>query len=134
MLPNFCWHAARGEMFSKEMKQFAENLQALREFVDLINPFLRSHIEKQVKANATPLRPLFLALSKAKPEFTKRLSAETQAELEKQVMDSGIAMKVNSQGQSVSFTFQRAAMGEEFALAMDRLDSSLQHQRSLYRS
>jgi len=50
------------------IKQFAENLEGLREFVEVIEPVLQERRERLMESNASNLLPLILALTQIGPD------------------------------------------------------------------
>ena len=55
-------------MFDSVIRQFSDNLANLRDFVDLVGPFLTQKNIEEVKQDSVHLAPLALAIRKLLPE------------------------------------------------------------------
>lgn len=115
-------------MFKKEMSEFVDSLDALRDFVDLIAPFLKDRMMKQVEGDAPSLIPLFLAFAKMNP---KDLDPQLQEKIQKSLAGK---VTVTGDSESVSLKIIDATIRDSFDAAFKRLNASMENRRHLYRS
>lgn len=55
-------------MFQDQILSFSENMNNLRDFVDMVSTFLQDEAKKEITANSDNLAPLVLALNKLAPD------------------------------------------------------------------
>ncbi len=67
-------------MFTRQIANFAQNLDGLRSFVDLVAPFLDKKGRQTTKRHVKTLIPLILGFAKSNPKFLKE-TGFTEAEL-----------------------------------------------------
>ena len=90
-------------MFRKFISEFENNIQGLREFVELINPILEEHRKKIKSENAFKLEPITLAIQKHLEE-----DAEKKEELDKrfkEVFDGDIKVEIDEE-KNISFSIK----------------------------
>jgi len=121
-------------MFAKTIDQYSQTLEALREFVALIGPFLTEEVTKQIKADAAVLSPLAVAFSyleeeKGQKERIEKIAAALLPKVE--VIEEKGADKDKG---SVTLKFKDGALGRSFDMAMKRLFTRMGHRSYLYRS
>jgi len=93
-------------MFNNIIFNLSENLNALRDFVDLIAPFLTRHQQEVIKSKANDILPLLLALKKLLPEESlidievnenlERIEQELAGEINIEIQDNGSDKKRQS--------------------------------------
>lgn len=90
-------------MFRKFISEFENNIEGLREFVELINPILEEHQKKVEKDNAIKLEPISLAIQKHLEEDEKK-----KKELDKrfkEVFDGDIKVEIDEE-KNISFSIK----------------------------
>lgn len=122
-------------MFKKEINIFVSNLQSLRDFIALLDPFLAKKSNKVIKEYAADLTPLMLALNKLSPEdFELDVSEEVIHKLfpfktylkvkEEEGKRKGVSLSIEGKGAS---RFDKAML--EVAKSRERIE--LLYQNSL---
>ncbi|MCH7621197.1 MAG: hypothetical protein IH870_04795 [Chloroflexi bacterium] len=119
-------------MFAKEIKQFADNLAALREFVEVLNPLLEMRQKEVVEEAAPTLMPLVLVLNALEPD-----SFPVGEELKETIRkESGFLIEVNEAEEgtrSVTLSLPNET-GQEFVSAMRRFRRTIYHPKLLYQN
>ena len=118
-------------MFAKQMSQYVDNLDALRDFVALIGPFLKEHFTKQMEGDAAKLLPLALIIEKLRPDAAP-LDPEGREVLEKRF--AGKLTIKGDKDKGLTLEFSDTAIGQDFKAALERLTKSISNTRHLYRS
>ena len=121
-------------MFSNAIRQFSDNLNALREFTEVIRPVLESRFEEEVSRSASDLVPMMLAIAQLKPkEFD---FSESQLKHLESLFDGDVKIEVEEHGEargkaSISV---RGPGSEPFDAAMRRIGKVSYHSALLYRN
>jgi hypothetical protein len=90
-------------MFRQFISEFEDNIQGLREFVELINPILEEHQKKVEQENTIKLEPISLAIQKHMEEdFDKK---EVLDKRFKEVFDGDIKVEIDEE-KNISFSIK----------------------------
>ena len=120
-------------MFSKALRQYGENLNDLRNFVESVSGFLAQEIDKQAKADARKLFPLTLALSKMD---SQKFPAEKIKEISR-ILGDDVSVtdctKTGTKG-SVKLVFKNPTQAREFQKALDSFRGQLEQGNHLHRT
>lgn len=92
-------------MFTKHIRMFANTLDGLRSFVDLVQPFLDRKNRDVQKRHAGNLAPLLLGFVKSEPSLLKSLGITgiTEAQI-RDSFDGDIEIKKGKDGEKQSFS------------------------------
>ncbi len=128
-------------MFGTPMRQFSDNLEALRDFVDEIAPVLKEKSEKDVLSSSADLGPLLYMLIETLPEDSLpagqlKLSDEKREELKQRYADKiVIEKKEGEEGAPKSFTWSVSEdVGLEVAQVIKKFQRRYKQTALLYRS
>lgn len=122
-------------MFWSGIERFSENLKVLREFVNLISPFLLEMRKKFLEGNALNFGPFILALSKLGVE-----QLNITAEIEEKIMsifEGGIDIKISGNSVTSIKTAELQVSGRrkrDFEQTIKELGKGVQHDRLLFNS
>lgn len=120
-------------MFKSILSQFSENLTALRDFVDVIAPFLNKRAEEFTQANINSLAPLALALLKVHPDhFAQKGLTEDDI---KKIIDGEVMIEMDKidPNKIKSFSISGPA-SRSFSNVMIGMGRTLKHEEILYKS
>ena len=100
-------------MFSKDIRGFAGNMTALRDFVDLIDPILRKRTRDALQEHGSVLRPLVYVMHKAFPDELPQihLTDEEKAQIEKSIKYE-IKKGPDDKHQGIVLHFERSGMSD----------------------
>jgi hypothetical protein len=122
-------------MFRKEILDFARSLDALRDFVDLIDPILDEKHSEVIKRNSSALAPLLLAMKKSNPELFSKF--DISDELIKK-FDGDIEILEEEDGvdsnETKSVKIRVTGNAEGFKHAVENLAKSDKRKKLLYQS
>ena len=94
-------------MMSDDMRGFSENLDALRDFVDLIDPIISGRAEAVITEQKTHLLPLVFALRQVDPdEFADVKIAEAEHKMLKKQVKCEIKTSPDGKEKAVSIKFE----------------------------
>ena len=116
-------------MYKNAIRQFTNSLNALRDFVDLIDPFLTTKTTSLLDKHGAVLRPLAIAFQKVDPSAFSSvpLSIEEKAALEKSVKVD-IKESKDKKRKSVSIEFE-APDGSDPKAALEALTEITKNKR-----
>jgi hypothetical protein len=97
-------------MFAEQIKSFSQNLNNLRDFVEMVSSFLDEKNQQEIKDNAEALLPLMLAMHKLHPEDSP-LDEDEISKIEKKIgsgfkislIDDGKKEEKESGGKGIQF-------------------------------
>jgi hypothetical protein len=97
-------------MFAEQIKSFSQNLNNLRDFVEMVSSFLDEKNQQEIKDNAEALLPLMLAMHKLHPEDSP-LDDDEISKIEKKIgsgfkislIDDGKKEEKESGGKGIQF-------------------------------
>jgi hypothetical protein len=122
-------------MFSKHMSDFAKSLVGLREFVDLVGPFLHTKHQEVLKQRKTDLAPVRLMAFKMDPSSFKG-SGVTEDSIKKEFdgkIDIDISKDKDGQTNNISIKVS-GPQGKQFNEAMREMGKSEERIALLYRN
>ena len=120
-------------MFAKHIRTFADTLDGLRAFVDLVQPFLDKKSREASKKHAPNLVPLLLGMAKTNPDILKSLKLdETQL---RESFDGNIKVEQGKGGDQPSFTIQVSGpQSSDFDQAMAEVGQAKERVSLLYQN
>lgn len=93
-------------MFEKEIVEFSENLESLRDFVELVDAHLEERNKNELKEDPSAFAPLMLIANRERPEETG--------------FDDDIIDKIKeSFGSEIEFTEEETENGKKFEIKLD---------------
>lgn len=117
-------------MLSKIISQFKENIEGLRDFVSLVEPFLKEREKETIKSERDNLLPLVIAFNELDDDF------EVSPEIKKKIEDKMGAVKTDvseiENGKSVNISFEK--QNKEFNNAIEKMRKSNFQKELLYKS
>ena len=116
-------------MFRQFISEFEDNIQGLREFVELINPILEEHQKKIEKENASSLEPLAIAIQ-GHLENDKKTKAKLNKRV-KELFDGEIKVEID-EDKNISFSIK----GNDTSLneALDKMGKTQIQTEQLFKS
>ena len=84
-------------MFAEQIMSFSQNLNNLRDFVEMVSSFLDEKKQEEIKENADALLPLMLAMHKLYPEDSP-LDEDEISKIEKKI-GSGFKISLIDDGE-----------------------------------
>ncbi|MBD2495337.1 hypothetical protein [Nostoc sp. FACHB-280] len=119
-------------MFANILRRFSDNLDTLRDFVDLVNPILDKAREEAITANPNALIPLVLGMNAIAPEkfcldtsFVEHLQSQFDGKLDIQVEEEG--------NKSAKLSFNNSG-GDAFHSTMAKLSKRSAQKGLLYQN
>lgn len=122
-------------MFKKEILNFARSLDALRDFVDLIDPFLDEKHSEVLKNHTSALIPILIGLKKSNPELFSKLDI-SEEELRKRFGgEVEVIEELSAEENSNTITLKIGAnKAEGFKDAVEKLAKAEKRKKLLYQS
>jgi hypothetical protein len=122
-------------MISKIITEFNENIEGLRDFSELINPFLEEHQKKEGEKHLPAIKPVNLAIEKHLESDAKRIK---EIDLEIKSLFDGEIEVISEEGEdgereSIQFKFL-SGDSEPFNNALTAINKSGQQVEQLYKS
>jgi len=125
-------------MFVNTISNFSDNLNALRDFVDLIAPFLNKHQQEVIESQANDMLPLLLAFKKLLPEEglnniesnnnLEQLEQKLAEKVDIEILDNG------SDNKTAKLSFSNKNIQLSFTRALKTYLGTHRQQELLYRS
>ena len=120
-------------MFTKQIYSFAQTLDGLRSFVDLVDPFLDKKGREATKKHAGNLTPLILGFAKTDPDLLKQIGL-TEARLQK-LFKGNIKIKKGKGGDGPLFSISVSGpQGRAFDTAMSEISAARERISLLYQN
>ncbi|UOQ76678.1 hypothetical protein MUN84_19475 [Hymenobacter sp. 5516J-16] len=122
-------------MFDKYISEFHESIEGLKEFVELINPFLSEYEEKVFDENADSLRPIVLAMLKNRAN--NEAEAIKYGEELKSIFDGEIEVveKRSDKGDVLGTSFKFiSGDSSNITSALDNIAKTTKQKEQLYKS
>lgn len=120
------------------IQDFARSLDALREFVDLIEPFLKERVKEVGKKHRTGLLPLMVALNKLEPHKVTQAESSREDFLENKVKELfGENLTINVKGTGAKGTIDIKVTGtaaSKVEQAIKAFHKAARHPTLLHRS
>ncbi|MFZ0946327.1 MAG: hypothetical protein WAN54_20720 [Syntrophobacteraceae bacterium] len=121
-------------MFERFIVQFSDNLGALRDFVDLIAPFLAEKHSEEIKEDAINLAPIFvLGLNRLDPEMFE-LDDHVKSRVTKHFGEISISENLGPEETSITIDFPDSEHEKNLERALKRLSRSYKRKGFLYQS
>jgi len=119
-------------LFGPVMHQFSDSLANLRDFVDLVSPFLIQKDTEKIKQDAIHLAPLVLAINEILPEKS-RIDDVIEAN-ELQLLSDGVEIDVEEQEDGRKTVSIKGRLSPDFSRAMRGITHRHYQKELLYRS
>ena len=116
-------------MFKKFVSEFEDNIEGLREFVELIDPILEEHQKKIAEENATSLEPLAIAVQEHLEKDKKKKKALNNKV--KQLFDGDIKVEIDK-NEAISFSVK--SEDSSIAEALDKIGKTHLQIQQLYKN
>lgn len=118
------------------ISDFAASLKALRDYVELIRPFIQEHIDKLRQSTIPDLAPVFIALLKEDKEFSEKLISESEdAERMKILLEKFPAQITKHDSGEITFIFEGSYVDKaKIDKGMALFRHTIHQERLLYRS
>jgi hypothetical protein len=116
----------------KAIENFTGNLSSLREFLNLVNPFLSEQTDKFVRENLTALIPIRLAMATVVSDSDFSLSQEQESNLRNK-FGAEIKLEHEPGAKSCSISIM-GEHGKQFRAAVDGMSIKADHQNLLTRN
>lgn len=117
-------------MLSKIIKQFKENIDGLRDFVALVEPFLQEKEKEMYKTEKENLLPLIIGLSEIENEI--QITPEIREKIENKVGKITTNVEENDKGKSVNISFEK--QDKDFNKALLKMMKTNYQKELLYKS
>ena len=117
-------------MLSIIIRQFKDNIDGLRDFVALVEPFLQKKEKEMIMSEKENLLPLFFALSELDSEF--KITPELIKKMEKKVGKISTNIEDSGNGKSVSIILEKH--NDEFDKAINKIVKTNYQEELLYKT
>lgn len=128
-------------MFEKYIKDFNENIEGLRDFVGLIDPFLSEHRNKIEKEHSKSLLPIHLAHlefieedAQKKEKYSKKLKEVFDGEIEVKFIDDESELTTDKDEEKKGVTLNLKGDTSKIDEAFEILSRTYHQKEILYRS
>src|SRR4030043_1092601 len=120
-------------MFANSIKQFSDNLDALRGFVESVAPILSEKSEEKIKSQGTNLVPLVLLFDKMEPD-THHLTETDEKMLKEEYGIVGIEIQDDGSGHKSASIQMDSKRGEVFEHSIQIISRQFRQESLLYQT
>jgi len=120
-------------MFNEYISQFYNNINGLRDFVELIDPLLKEHHNKRMEPHSKLFHPLISSLSKYSNNPTDEIYSQISTEIET-AYDGAIKLVEKNDSIVNGLTFSIVKRTDEINAVFGQIDRSNENIELLYKS
>jgi hypothetical protein len=120
-------------MFGNAIHQFSEDLDSLREFIDLVSPFLLKKAESQIKQDAYYLAPILMLIDSFSSDIIAKLGCDPKEFSDvKDFVGTKVKIKKGKEGSELIFLDEEYK--KRFVESMRRKNRKEYHKENLYKT